>query len=270
MATIHPSAVINSGAQIDTDVEIGPYCVVGEHVVIGSGTRLHPHTVVGGRTTLGQNCELFPFACIGMKTQDLKWRPENQTYIEIGDGTVLREFTTIHTGTKDGEVTRVGAGCLIMAYCHVAHGCSVGNRVIMSNGAQLAGDVIIEDDAIIAGMTGIHQFCRIGTMAMIGGACKIRQDCPPYMIVDGVPPLSVGPNVVGMQRHGVSAETRTAIKEAYRLLYREGLNRSQALERIQLEVTDCPEVRHLLAFVKASERGILERSCARLWAARRF
>jgi len=257
VATIHPTAIINPGAQIADDVDIGAYCVVGESVSIGAGTRLHPHALVGGRTAIGRNCELFPFACIGMKTQDLKWRPEHQTFAEIGDGTVLREFSTIHTGTKDGEVTRVGAGCLIMAYCHVAHGCRVGDRVIMSNLAQLAGEVTVEDDAIIGGMTGIHQFCRIGRLAMVGAGGKVRQDCPPYMIVDGQPPQSVGPNVVGMQRHGVTAETRAALKEAFRILYREGLNRSQALERIQYEVNDCPEIRHLISFVKGSERGVL-------------
>ncbi len=257
MATIHPTAIIHPGASIADDAEIGPYCVVGEHVTINAGVRLHPHALVEGRTTLGRNCELYPFACIGMKTQDLKWKPGNLTYAEIGEGTVLREFSTIHTGTRDGEVTRVGAGCLVMAYCHVAHGCVVGNRVIMSNCAQLAGEVTVEDDAIIGGMTGVHQFCRIGTLAMVGAGVKIRQDCPPYMIVDGQPPQAIGPNVVGMQRHGVPSETRALVKEAYRLMYREGLNRSQAMERIHYEITDCPEIQHLISFVKASERGVL-------------
>lgn len=257
MATLHPTAIIHPNASVADDVEIGPYCVVGEQVTLGSGVRLHSHAVVNGRTTLGKNCELFPFACIGMKTQDLKWKPENKTYVEIGEGTVLREFTTIHTGTKDGEVTRVGSGCLIMAYSHIAHGCTIGNRVIIANCSQLAGEVIIEDDAILGGMTGIHQFCRVGTMAMIGGAVKIRQDCPPYMIVDGQPPLVIGPNVVGMKRQGVPAETRALLKEAYRLMYREGLNRSQAMERVYYEIADCPQIQHLISFVKTSERGVL-------------
>lgn len=257
MASIHPTAVVHKGAEIAAGVEIGPYCVVEEHVKIGAGTKLCPHAMVGGHTTIGRDCELYPFACIGMKTQDLKWKPENMTYVEVGDGTVLREYVTINMGTKDGEVTRVGAGCLIMAYCHVAHGCNVGNRVIISNGVQLAGEVTIEDDAIIGGMTGVHQFCRIGTMAMVGGGVKIRQDCPPYMIVDSSPAQVVGPNVVGMQRHGIGQETRQLLKEAFRLLYREGLNRSQALERIHYEVTDCAEIRHLISFVKSSERGVL-------------
>jgi UDP-N-acetylglucosamine acyltransferase len=255
MSNIHPTAIINAGAEIAADVVIGPYCVIGQHVKIGAGTVLQSHVVVDGHTTIGQNCQLFPFACIGMKTQDLKFAG-GVTYAEVGDGTVLREFSTIHTGTKEGEVTKVGRKCLIMAYCHIAHGCVVGNEVIMSNSAQLAGEVKVEDCAIIAGMTGVHQFCRIGTLAMIGGASKIRQDCPPYMIVEGEDAKVVGPNIVGLQRHNIPAENRTALKEAYRLLYREGLNRSQALERIKYEVPDLPEVRHLVAFYQQSTRGV--------------
>ena len=257
MPTIHPTAIIHPGAMIDVDVEIGPYCVVGEHVKLGAGTQLQSHALVEGRTTIGKNCNLYPFACIGMKTQDLKWRPEYQTFAEIGDGTVLREFSTLNTGTKDGEVTTVGAGCLIMAYCHVAHGCVIGNRVIMSNSVQLGGEVTVEDDAIVGGLTGVHQFCRIGSMAMVGAGVKIRQDCPPYMIVDGTPPQVIGLNVVGMKRHGVPAEARTILKEAYKFMYREGLNRSQAMDRINYELNDCQEIKHLISFVKASERGVL-------------
>jgi UDP-N-acetylglucosamine acyltransferase len=178
------------------------------------------------------------------------------TYAEIGAGTVLREFVTVHTGTKDGEVTRVGSGCLIMAYCHVAHGCELGDEVIMSNGAQLAGEVRIEDRAIVGGMTGVHQFCRIGTLAMIGGGTKVRQDCPPYMIVEGCDPQVMGPNMVGLQRRGMAAETRAALKEAFRLIYREGLNRSQALDRIAYEVPVGPEVQHLIDFFRQSTRGV--------------
>jgi UDP-N-acetylglucosamine acyltransferase len=255
MSNIHPTAVIHPGAKIGTDVAIGPYCVIGEHVQLGDGTVLQSHVVVDGRTTIGRRCQLFPFACIGMKTQDLKYAG-GVTFAEVGDNTVLREFVTVHTGTKEGEVTRIGAGCLIMAYCHVAHGCVVGNEVIMSNLAQLAGEVKIEDRAIIGGMTGVHQFCRVGTMAMVGGATKVRQDCPPYMIIDGSEATVIGPNIVALQRRGVNEEARTALKEAYRLLYREGLNRSQALERIKYEVPDLPEIRHLTAFYAQSTRGV--------------
>jgi UDP-N-acetylglucosamine acyltransferase len=256
MTNIHPTAIIQPGAQLDDNVTVGPYSVVGPHVKIGAGSVLQSHVVVDGHTTIGRECQLFPFACTGMKTQDLKYAG-GTTYAEIGDQTVLREFSTVHTGTRDGEVTKVGRKCLIMAYCHVAHGCVVGDNVIMSNCSQLAGEVKVEDCAIIGGMAGVHQFCRIGTLAMVGGGSGTRQDCPPYMIVDGSPAAVVGPNIVGLQRHGFSQEARSAIKEAFRVIYREGLNRTQALERIKYELPDLPEIRRLVEFYQKSERGVL-------------
>ena len=258
MATIHPTAIVDPKAQLEDSVTVGPYAVIGPDVKIGAGTEVQAHAFIGGHTTIGQKCEVFPFACIGTKSQDLKYKEGDITYVEIGDETVLREFSTVHLGTKPGEVTRVGNQCLIMAYCHIAHGCTVGNNVIMSNVATLAGEVVVEDYAILAGMAGIHQFCRVGTHALVGGASKIRQDCPPYMIIDASGPDArvMGPNVVGLQRRGFSAEVRTALKEAYKLLYREGLNRTQALERIKYEVADIPEVRNLVEFYQKSERGV--------------
>lgn len=256
MTSIHPTAIVNPGAQIGENVTVGPYSVIGPHVRIGDGCELQSHVVVGGHTTLGRECKLFPFACVGMLTQDMKYAG-GTTYVEIGDGTTLREFATVHTGTRDGEVTRVGKRCLIMAYCHVAHGCVLGNEVILSNATQLAGEVEVEDMAIIAGMTGVHQFCRIGTMAMVGACSRIGQDVPPYMLVAGETGTVRGPNVVGLQRRNVAPEVRAALKQAFKLLYREGLNRAQAVERIRAEVMDCYEIRHLTNFVEKSIRGIL-------------
>jgi len=258
MVTIHPTAIVDAKAQLDSDVDVGPYAIIGPDVKIGEGTVVQAHAYVSGYTTIGKRCEIFPFACVGMKSQDLKYKAGDITYVEVGDETVLREFSTLHLGTKPGEVTRVGSRCLIMAYCHIAHGCSVGNDVIMSNLATLAGEVTIEDFAIIGGMAGIHQFCRIGTHAMIGGATKIRQDCPPFMVVDiaGSEIRVLGPNIVGLQRRGFSAEVRSALKEAYKLIYREGLNRTQALERIKYEVPDLPEVKTLVDFYHNSTRGV--------------
>lgn len=255
MTSIHPTAILQPGAQLGVDVTIGPYSVIGANVRIGDGSSLMSHVVIDGHTTVGRNCQFFPYACIGMKTQDLKYAG-GVTYAEIGDGTTLREFSTIHTGTRDGEVTRVGGGCLIMAYCHVAHGCRVGNRVIMSNSTQLAGEVMVEDDAIIAGLCGVHQFCRIGTMAMVGGGARVTQDVPPYMLLSGDTTVA-GTNSVGLQRHNVPAETRSALKSAYRIIYREGLNRTQALDRVRAELPDSPEIRHLVAFYEQSQRGVL-------------
>ena len=256
MTSIHSTAIVQPGAQLGENVTVGPYAVIGPNVRIGDGTVLQSHAVVDGHTTIGRNCQLFPFACIGMKTQDLKFAG-GVTYAEIGDETVLREFSTVNTGTRDGEVTRVGRRCLIMTYCHVAHGCEVGNEVIMSNATQLAGEVKVEDQAIIAGVCGVHQFCRVGRLAMVGGMSRIAQDVPPFMITDGNPASVRGPNLVGLQRHDIPAETRAALKQAFKLVYHEGLNRTQALARIRAEVPDSPEVRHFVAFYEQSQRGVL-------------
>lgn len=258
MSLIHPTAIVDSKAQLDSDIEVGPYAIVGPDVKIGAGTVVQAHAYVSGHTTIGKKCDIFPFACVGMKTQDLKFQEGDITYVEIGDHTVLREFSTVHLGTKVGEVTKVGSRCLVMAYCHIAHGCDVGNDVIMSNAATLAGEVIVEDFAILGGMVGVHQFCRIGQHAMIGGATKVRQDCPPYMVTENTTSevRVLGPNLVGLQRRGFSAEVRSALKDAYKLIYREGLNRSQALERIKYEVPDLPEIRTLVDFYASSKRGV--------------
>jgi UDP-N-acetylglucosamine acyltransferase len=258
MAKIHSTAIVDPKALLAADVEVGPYAIIGPDVKIAEGTIVEAHAYINGHTTIGKKCQIFPFACVGMKSQDLKYVDGSVTYVEIGDETVLREYSTIHLGTKPGEITRVGNKCLIMAYCHVAHGCRVGNNVIMSNLASLAGDVIVEDSAVLGGMAGIHQFCRVGTHSMIGGATKIRQDCPPFMITDNVNGETkvVGPNIVGLQRRGFSAEMRSSIKEAFRLLYREGLNRGQALERIKYEIEQTPEIQALMQFYVDSQRGV--------------
>lgn len=256
MSGLHPAAVIDPRAQIGANVEIGPYCVIGPDVTIGDGAKLLSHVVVDGHTTIGAECKLFPFASIGTQTQDLKFRG-GKTAVEIGARTTLREYVTVNAGTNEGEVTRVGADCHILAYCHIAHACQLGDHVIMSNATNLAGDVQVEDCAVLGGLTGVHQFCRIGKMCMVGACTKVTKDCPPYMIVDGNPAAVHGPNNVGLQRNNVPAERRQLIKAAYRLLYREGLSVSQALERIRTELDSCSEIEHLVAFIAAARRGII-------------
>ena len=253
--SIHPTAIIHPRAQLGADVNIGPYCIVGPGVRLGDRTSLLGHVFMDGNTTVGDDSVIFPFASIGTQTQDLKFKG-GQTRVEIGGHTTLREYVTVNSGTNEGDVTRVGSGCHIMAYCHVAHQCAVGDGVIMSNLATLAGHVIIEDRAVIGGMTGIHQFVRVGTLSMVGACSKATMDIPPYMIADGNPAALHGPNNVGLQRNNVSAESRTLIKEAYRILCRSGLSTSQALERINAEIAPCAEIDNLVAFIKASERGI--------------
>jgi UDP-N-acetylglucosamine acyltransferase len=254
---VHRTAVVADGAGIDEGVDIGPYCVIGPHVKIGAGTRLMSHVVIDGWTTLGRDCRVFPFATLGAETQDMKFSGE-QTFVEIGDGTTIRECVTVNASTNEGETTRVGSGCLIMAYCHVAHACDVGDRVIMANSAHLAGHVTIEEKAIIGGVTAVHQFVRIGTLCMVGAGSKLVQDCPPYMMIDGNPARVRGINGVGLKRNGVDGKVRNLLKQSYRALYRDGLSTRQAVEKIRSGPESAPEVDRLLAFVEGSERGIVK------------
>lgn len=258
MAKIHPTAIVEDGAVLGADVEIGPYAHIGQNVKIGDGTTVGQGAIVDGHTTLGEKCQIFPYALIGMKTQDLKYKEGSVSFVEIGNRTVIREFATIHLGTADNEVTKIGDDCLFMAYCHAAHGCVLGNHVICSNSVQLAGDVHLEDYAIVGGVTGIHQFCNVGVHAMIGGAAKVRQDFPPYMLGDmvGGSLKVIGPNVVGLTRRGFKREVIQALKEAFRFLYRDGLNRTQALERVENDVEQFDEIKRLVAFYRSSSRGV--------------
>jgi len=256
MATqIHPTAIVAAGAQLGEGVEIGPYCVIGEHVTLGAGTKLHPHVVVAGHTTLGAQCEVFPFASLGQKTQDLKFRGGTPGVV-IGDRTTLREYVTVNAATNDGDRTRVGSGCLIMAYAHIAHDCTIGNEVILANAATLAGHVILEDQVILGGMCGVHQFVRIGRLTITGGCTKVTQDIPPFMMADGNPMSVHGLNSIGLQRRGAGEQTVAALKKTYKILYRENLTAKVALAKIEAEVEQLPEIAHLVAFVRASERGI--------------
>jgi UDP-N-acetylglucosamine acyltransferase len=256
MTQIHPTAVIEAGAELGADVEIGAYSIVGPHVRIGDRTRIMPHVYLDGHTTLGAECTVFPFASIGSQTQDLKFKG-GQTSVEIGDQTTLREYVTVNSGTSEGDVTRIGTACHIMAYSHIAHQCQVGNRVIISNGGSLAGHILVEDDAVIGGLTGIHQFVRIGRLAMVGAMSGVRQDVPPFTIADGRPAEIRGINHVGLERHGVSAEAQGILKKAYKMIYRDGLAIRAALEKIRAELPAGPELDHFVTFIEASERGII-------------
>lgn len=259
MNKIHATAIIDTNAILGEEVEIGPYCVIGPNVKIGDGVRLFSHVVLDGYTTLGNRCEVHPFARIGGATQDLKY-VGGKTYVEVGDETVLREYVTINCGTRDGEVTKVGAKTLLMGYCHVAHGCNIGNEVIVSNNTQFAGEVMVEDRAVISGMMGVHQFCRIGTLAMVSCA-RLSQDAPPYMITQGTDTSAhvavCGINQVGLTRRGYSEETRTVLKQAYKLLCRSEMNVSDALAKIEETLPAIPEIHHLVNFYRSSSRGVI-------------
>jgi UDP-N-acetylglucosamine acyltransferase len=252
---IHPTAVVHSKAQIGADSDVGPYCVLGEHVVLGPRCRLHSHVVIDGHTRLGQGNVIFPFASIGLQTQDLKWKG-GITRTEIGDNNTFRECVTINSATAEGGVTKVGSDNHILAYSHIAHDVVLGNGIIMSNVATLAGHIIVEDYAVIGGLAAIHQFCRIGKMSIIGGCSKVVQDVPPFMLVDGNPGQTRTVNKVGLERNGVSDEAQAALRQAYKLLFREGLTIPNALTRIEKELPNCLEIQHLVQFVRSSERGI--------------
>ena len=252
---IHPSAVIHPKARLGENCEIGPYCIIGENVELGPACHLHSHVVIDGHTKLGARNEIFPFASIGLKTQDLKWKG-GVTRTEIGDDNTFREYVTVHSATGDGEATKIGSHNHILAYSHIAHNVTLGNHIIMSNVATLAGHVTVEDHAVIGGLAAVHQFCRIGKMAIIGGCSKVVQDVPPFMLADGNPAETRTINKVGMERNGVSEEAQTALRSAYKILFREGLTIPNALAKIASDLPSTPELQHLTRFVQSSERGI--------------
>ena len=233
LAYIHETAVIAPTARIARNVEIGPYAVISDHVQIGEGTKIGPHVVIKEWTQIGRDCHIFQGASIGEVPQDLKFKGE-KSYTFIGDRTTIRECATVHRATGEGEETRIGDDCLLMAYTHIAHNCVLGNRIIMSNAAMLAGHATVEDGVVIGGMAGVHQFVKIGRNAMIGGTSKLVQDVVPFTMVDGHP----------------------RIKHAYKILYRSGLNLTQAIAVIEQEVDSCEEIDHLLRFLRNAERGI--------------
>ncbi len=252
---IHATAVVDKKAQIGKDVEIGPYCIVGPDVTLHAGTKLMSHVVVDGWTEIGARCTVFPFASLGTITQDLKFKGE-KTLVKIGSGTTIREYVTVNGATGEGTSTVVGENCHIMAYVHIAHNCVVGNQVIIANVGTLAGCVTIEDQAIIGGLSAVHQFCRVGRMAIVGGCSKVVQDIPPFMMADGHPAVVRGINTVGMKRKGISEESQKDIKQAFKILFKSGLNTSHAVQQIRREVKAGEEMDQFLRFVETSERGI--------------
>jgi len=226
-------------------------------VRIGAGTVLRAHVVIEGPTTMGEQNRLFPFACIGMEPQDLKFRGEPTT-LEIGDRNLFRESVTVHRGTVGGGgVTRLGSDNLLMAGTHVAHDCHVGSHVIFANAATLAGHVTVEDGATIGAFSGVHQFCRVGRQAYIGGYSVLTQDAAPYVLTVGNRARAYGINVVGLERKGVAASTIQALKQAYRLLFRAHLSQEEALQRVRAEIGEVEEVRRLADFIAGSERGVI-------------
>ncbi|MDF2578338.1 MAG: lpxA [Chlamydiales bacterium] len=256
MSHIHPTAIIEPGAQIGENVTVEPYAIIKSNVVLEDHVHIKSHAYIDGHTTIGKGTTIWPFASIGTKTQDLKFKGE-KTFVVIGQNCEIRESVTINSSTGENSVVKVGDNCLIMAYCHVAHNCEVGNNVIMSNGATLAGHVIVEDHAIIAGMTPVHQFVRVGRYAMVGGMSRVTHDIPPFTIGAGIPYKIGGLNLVGLKRHNFSLETRKNLTKAFKLVYRSGLRLEEALRKIEEELPPIHEVKQWVQFCRESTRGLI-------------
>ncbi|WP_027714479.1 acyl-ACP--UDP-N-acetylglucosamine O-acyltransferase [Desulfuromonas sp. TF] len=253
---IHPTAIVHSAARIDEGVSIGPYAVIGEHVSIAAGTTVGPHSVIEGWTEIGRDNRIFQFASVGADPQDLKFHGE-QSFLRLGDRNTVREFVTLHRGTEDGGgETVIGDDNLFMAYSHVAHDCRVGNRVILANAATLAGHVVVDDHAILGGLSGVHQFTRIGSHAMISGGSVVVQDIVPFIMAQGDRAKPAGLNLVGLKRRGFSDSTLHDLKTAYKLIFRSGLRLEEALEKVTAELDETPELKMFTEFIRNSHRGI--------------
>ncbi len=252
--SIHPTAVVDTTAELAVDVTVGPYCVIGKHVKIGRGTRLESHVVIDTNTSIGEECQIRQGSVLGGPPQDHKYAGE-PTYLQIGDRNVIRELVTIHRATGEGEVTRIGDDNMIMAYCHIGHNCWMGNGVIMANNVGISGHSLIEDRVVFGGMVGVHQFVRIGKFAMVGGLSKVVSDVPPFMMADGRPTELIGLNVLGLRRAGIPPKVRTGLKQAFRLLYRSGMNLTQGIEAAYNEVEPSDERDYLLEFLTNIRRG---------------
>lgn len=253
---IHSTAIVSPKAEIESDVDIGPYTIIGDNVFIGSGTTVGSHVVIEPYVTISQSCRVFQYAAIGAIPQDMKFGGE-VSYVKIGPGCVIREFVTIHRGTNmGGGVTEIGEKCLLMNYTHVAHDCKIGRHVVMANNATLAGHITIGNYCTIGGLSAIHQFTKVGEYAFIGGKTGVPKDIPPYVIASGERARLHGLNQVGLKRFGFSQKTIRALKKTYRIVFRIGLTLNQAVERVKAEVDQLPEVVTFIEFIQASKRGI--------------
>jgi UDP-N-acetylglucosamine acyltransferase len=252
---IHPSAVIDASAELGAGVSVGPFAIVGPRVTVGDRCRIGPRATLTRNVRLAEDVIIGDGSILGGDPQDLKYDGE-ETWVEVGEGTIIREYSTINRATSATYKTTVGARCFIMTYVHLAHDCHVGDDVVIANATQCAGHVTIHDRAILSGLNAVHQFVTIGTYAFVGGGSRVNQDIPPYVKAVGNPMELYGLNSIGLQRAGFSGETVAALKRAYRLFFNSDLNLSQALERARTELPSLPEVERFLAFVESSERGV--------------
>ena len=257
MTAIHPTAIVSPEAELDSSVSVGPYAIIGPGVHVGAGTTIGSHALLKGPAAIGRDNRIFGFAVIGEDPQDKKYGGE-ETRLEIGDRNTFREFCTVHRGTvQDKGVTRIGNDNWIMAYVHIPHYCVMGNDVICSNNTTLAGHVQVGDHVICSGFSAIHQYCRLGAHSFLGGFAGITRDVPPYVMVAGQPTAPHGINTEGLKRRGFSAEQLRNLKDAYRILYRDGLQLAEARDRIAALAESQPELRILVDFIDSSERSLI-------------
>ena len=258
MTNIHPTAIVSPKAKLGADVTVDAFAIIHDDVEIGDNCVIGPSAVIYDGARIGNRVKIFQSAAISNIPQDLKFGNE-KTYFYIGDDTVVREFATLHRGTKETGETRVGKNCLLMAYTHVAHDVQIGDNCIIANSVQIAGHITIEDWVIIGGGTLIHQFGKIGRHAMVGGGLRVHMDVPPYIIAMDSPARFAGLNVVGLRRRGFSADEIGTLKEAYKILYESGLNISQGRERLEAEFKDSPHVQNIINFILDSQRGLIRK-----------
>jgi len=257
MTNIHPTAIVSKKAQLGSNVKVGPYSIIEDDVIIGDGSKIESSVVIADGARLGKNVQVSPGAVIATEPQDLKFGGE-ETWVQIGDGTVIREFATINRGTSAHGTTTLGKNCLVMSYAHVAHDCIIGDNVIMANSVNLAGHVEIGDFAILGGVLPVHQFVKIGAHSMIGGGFRVQQDICPYSLVGGYPLKVVGINSVGIKRRGFSQETVHTLEQVFKTLFFSNLNTTQAADRIKSDFDSTPEIKEILAFINRSNRGIVK------------
>jgi len=256
---VHPTAIVSPGARVAESAEIGPYCILGDEVEIGSGTRLMAHVYLEGPTSIGEDNLFYPYSTIGVASQDLKYKGE-RAEVRIGNRNKIREFVTIHRGTEGGgRLTRIGDDTLLMAYTHIAHDSLIGDHAVLANGVTLGGHVTIGDWAVIGAFSGIHQFCRVGRHAIVGGYSVITQDVLPFSSTVSTRENRIyGANKVGLERRGFPTATIEILQTSFRILTRSGLNTTQAIERIRAEVSPCPELDELIEFIRSAERGFVK------------
>ena len=253
---IHRTALVDPTAELGADVSVGPYCVIGPRVTVGDRCSLAAHAVIESNTRVAEGVKIGYGTIVGNDPQDLKYKGE-ETWVEIGSGTIIREYCTINRGSTVTGKTTVGSRCFLMTYVHIAHDCVIGNDVIIANSVQMAGHVTVDDRAIISGLVPIHQFVRIGTYAFVGGGSRVNQDVPPYTKAAGNPVHLYGLNSVGLQRAGFAPEVKLALKRAYRLVFNSDLTVSQGVARARVELPQVPEVESFLRFIEASQRGVM-------------